>query len=158
MRAPVSAFSSPVNGEGELLSFIFPKSISRGCQYSVHDIEAIGGKAFEVSHPEGIDVVMIRGDNCNVVETAQLSSDFEWTWVRFPAADALPQEFVLLNGQSLKLSGSEFLQWKECIQYSAGHASGETFRVDTPDGNFDFRLPITDRGSNVGDLSQRSRS
>ena len=153
LRAPVSAFSSVVKGEAEAVSFIFRKSSPPAARYSVREIEAIGGKAFEVSHSDGFDIVMIRSDKCSVVETARLASDFEFTWVRFSAEESLPQEFVLIGGQSLNFAGSEFFRWKKRIQYSSGYSLGETFHVVTPDGKFDLSLPMSDCESNVVKLS-----
>ena len=88
LRAPVSAFSSIVKEDGELVSFLLPKLGVDGSKYVVREIEAIGGKAFEVNHSRGLDIVLIRDEKCGIVETARMTSDFEWTWVRFLDGDA----------------------------------------------------------------------
>jgi len=143
VRARVYAFSALINGNGELVTFLLPLSGDMKSEPVIRAVEAIGGKAFEVTHPKGIDIVMIRADNCSVVETARISSDYEWTWARFSDNnESLPEEFVLLGGQNLSIEGSEILKSDRHLNYLAGQKLGKTFQVEIEDGTFDLNLPI----------------
>lgn len=134
------AFSAHVNGHGEILTFMLPRAVTSN--YRLQEIEALGGRAFEVAHDNGLDIVMIRtGER---VETARLASDFEWTWVRFCADDALPAEFLLIDGQTLEFEGRTILNSARTINHLAASRHGDEFRLETDDGVLDLSLPIHD--------------
>jgi hypothetical protein len=79
------------------------------------------------------------------VEMARLASDFEWTWARFAAEDALvPEELLLIGGQMLELQGKEVLRSGRRIRYLVASRAGDQFRIETDDGILDLRLPIYD--------------
>ena len=111
---------------------------------SVKQVEAIGGKAFEISHENGFDVVMIRhGGVGGRVEMERLSSDSEWIWARFSSPKArVPTEFIVLGGTKLELEGRKILQADLELEYLVARQIGEQFRVETSDTHFDCVLPI----------------
>jgi Heparinase II/III-like protein len=128
------AFSALLSGNGEIVTFFLPQQLER--RFQVREIEAIGGRAFELAHDNGLDVVMIRTGKR--VETARLASDFEWTWTRFRQDVVLPLEFVLLSGTSLEFEGRKILQSGRLINYLAGSRQGDEFRVESDDSALDL--------------------
>jgi hypothetical protein len=135
------AFSACLEGDGEIVTFLIPQPLGRNCR--LREIEALGGRAFEVAHDNGLDIVMIR--TAERVETSRLASDFEWSWIRFSSDGApLPAEFVLLNGQTLELEGRKILKSARLFNYLAASRQGDQFRVETDDGVLDLSLPIAD--------------
>ncbi len=138
--ARVYAFSLSGAGDMELFSFLLPQPAGLKIKYQVSEIEAVGGKAFEIRHENGLDTVMIRDQQAGGrVETKRLTSDFEWSWARFGGAeDAVPQELLLVDGQSFRLDGKEVLSLAKSGYFSA-HRVGSRFRFEADDDvKFEF--------------------
>ena len=109
----------------------------------VSQVETIGGRAFEVISETAVDLVMIRDGQR--IETARMASDFDWTWARFSSAGAsVPEELVLIGGQTLELEGREVLKSERRINYLVATRVGDRFRLETDEGIADCRLPIAD--------------
>ena len=127
--APVYVFSTTASGDNDLLTFLLPRTKTVPAQ-NVCEVEAIGGRAFEVIGESAYDIVMIKtGER---VEMARLASDFEWTWVRFADEGAtVPDELVLIGGQRLELEGKEVLRSGRRINYLVASRVGDQFRIET---------------------------
>jgi Heparinase II/III-like protein/Heparinase II/III N-terminus len=138
--APVCVFSTTTMSV-DLITFLLPRTESKPRQ--AREIEAIGGRAFEVVSESAHDMVMI-GTGARV-ETARLASDFEWTWAKFANEDAaVPEELVLIGGHLLELQGKEVLRSARRINYLVASRLGDQFRIETDDGVLELRLPIHD--------------
>ncbi|MBA3356868.1 MAG: alginate lyase family protein [Pyrinomonadaceae bacterium] len=146
-RAParVYSFSTLINGNNELLTFLLPRTDASE-PGRVREIEAIGGKAFELTHENGVDIVMIRqGEVGQRVEMERLASDFDWTWARFAdGREPIPQGLVLIGGQWLQLDGREIIKLERRIEYLAASQLGHQFRVETDAGTVNLDLPLND--------------
>jgi heparinase II/III-like protein len=152
-RAParVYVFSAPARENAELVTFLLPQTGASAGKRLVRDTEAIGGKAFEVAHENGLDVAMIRSSER--VESARLVSDFEWTWARFSSSEeTTPTELVLLNGTTLELNGRQILRSEKRIDYLVASRIGDQFRVETNEGVWELPLPISDFGTAFAQL------
>ena len=86
------------------------------------------------------------------VETARMASDFEWTWARFSGAGAsVPEELVLIGGQTLELEAHEILRSRRRLSHLAARRKGEgEFRISDcefrngdgdPRAEIEFRNP-----------------
>lgn len=140
--AGIDVFSLTASGSEDLITFLLPRSGSE-LRFKVREVEAIGGRAFEVVSDTTWDLVMIR--TAARVETARLASDFEWTWARFASEKAaVPEELTLVGGQNLELQGKEILRSGRRINYLVASRSGDQFRVETDDGVLELSLPIHD--------------
>lgn len=107
-------------------------------QYSAREIEAVGGRAFELKSTTATgaaaarDFVLMRADGANAVETARVVSDFEWTWLRFDGDEAEPRELIAVGGRTLRLDGREVLQSRAPINYFvARRQTGDAPIVET---------------------------
>jgi len=149
--APVCVFSANAADE-EFVTFLLPGLLSvagaKRPQVRVNAVETIGGRAFEVTSETAVDLVMIR--NGKRVETARMASDFDWTWARFSSAGAsVPEELVLLGGQTLELEGQEILKSERRINYLVGTRVGDSefrisdceFRNGDPEAEIHIRNP-----------------
>jgi len=149
-QAPVCVFSANAADE-EFVTFLLPVAGAGGAETMVREVETSGGRSFEVISGTAVDLVVIRDGQR--VETARIASDFDWTWARFSGAGAsVPEELVLIGGQTLELEGQEILKSRQRLSYLAARRRGEDFRVETDQGVADCRLPILEgrfsRGSN----------
>jgi hypothetical protein len=139
--ARVYVFSALLSGTRDSVNLLMPRTAQ--ARWSVREIEAIGGQAFEVANENWLDIVMIRtGER---IETARLASDFEWTWARFSHSDtSILEELVLISGRTLQLQGHQVLQAGQSLKYVTARRVGGQFQVDTDKGAFDCQLPITE--------------
>jgi hypothetical protein len=140
--APVYVFSVMAKGTEDVITFLLPQPTSRSPGLGVKEVEAIGGRAFEFFDENVVDLVMICDGHR--VETARLTSDFEWTWARFSRENNIPEELVLIGGSRLELEGREILSSARRIDYLVASRVGEQFRVETDDEILHLRLPIHD--------------
>ena len=151
-KEPAASFVYSTN-ELDALTFLLPQNVA-GRRFSVREIEAIGGRGFEVVHSDGIDVVMVAAAAGTTIETARMVSDFLWTWARFESSDdAAPSELVLLSGTSLQLEGRQILKTNRSLEFVAARRVGDHFMVATNDGVFDVRLPAADLASVFSQLN-----
>ena len=140
--APVYVFSTEGSGNEDFLTFLLPRIKSESSP-EVREVEAIGGRAFEIVSDRGHDVLMIKSEGR--AEMARLASDFDWTWARFAAEGAtLPEELVLIGGQWLEVGGREVLRSGRRINYLVARRVGDQFRIETDDGVLQLHLPIAD--------------
>ncbi len=138
-KQPASTGVFSARGVTEIVTFMIPSSGGRISEHSVKEVEAVGGRAFEIAG-ETFDIVMIG--NGTRVEMSRLASDFEWAWVRFSDGGRVPDEFVLVGGHKLELEGREILKSARRLNYLVAIRSEDQFHLKTGDGVLDLSLPI----------------
>ena len=139
--AQVGVFSTV--GAAEIVTFLLPRTEGQVSKNSVHEVEAIGGKAFEITGENTLDIVMIG--NGTRVEMSRLASDCQWTWARFSGnGSRVPEEFVIIGGHTLELEGREILKSARRINYLVATRTRDQFHLKTDDGILDLSLPIKD--------------
>jgi hypothetical protein len=141
----VLRFATRISGAGELITFLLPAPVEALSNFSIREIETIGGSAFEIEKDNSVDLVMIRDASRGpLIETARMASDFEWTWARFyRSSNDVPSELLVLGGQRLELEGQEVLKSAARISYLVASRRGDQFHVETDDKVLD--LPLTKR-------------
>ncbi|MDQ2856230.1 MAG: heparinase II/III family protein [Acidobacteriota bacterium] len=138
--APVYALSTLAGDNEDFLTFLLPGTKSKQ-NPQVREVEAIGGRAFEIRGAGMHDILMIKTGG--QAEMAELASDFDWTWARFAGEEAtIPEELVLIGGHRLELGGREVLRSERRINYLVASRVGDQFRIETDDGVLDLHLPI----------------
>jgi hypothetical protein len=136
VRAPVCTFDFSGTAE-EIVTLLVP----RAGQISAREIEAVGGRAFELTGGATRDCLLLRADDAPAVETARLASSFAWTWLRFQGDDGEPQELVAVDGQTLRLDGREVVCAAAPVGYLAARREGQAWRVDSDTGENLFAAP-----------------
>ncbi len=58
--APVLVFSARTKADGEIVTFLLPQGFNSSKELRVKEVEAVGGRAFEIRSREGRDLVMLR--------------------------------------------------------------------------------------------------
>lgn len=151
--APVWTYSEVSKGNTDLVTFMVPECEVRINAPTVRQIEAIGGKGYEIRKGDHRDLILIKDAGARRIQTVHLTSDFKWTWARFPLTTTdLPEELLLLDGRTLELNGKEILMSANPINYLVATRLGNKFRLQTRDGSLDFSFPI----SNLDSLFVRS--
>lgn len=139
--ARVYVLSAVLGGARSVVSLLLPRA-AQG-RWRAREIEAIGGRAFEVANENWLDIVMIR--DRKRVETARLASDFEWTWARFPRENpSIPEELVLIGGRTLQFQNHQVLHAGQTINYLAARRVDGQFQVDNDNEGFNCQLQIAD--------------
>ncbi len=147
VSAPVFAFSTPAGGNEDFVTFLIPATRSEP-DVEIREVEAIGGRAFEIHSAAMHDILMIK--TAGRAEMALLASDFDWTWARFAANDAtIPEEMILIGGHRLELEGREVLRSELRLDFLAATRVGEQFLIETDDGVLQLPLPIILGGEKV---------
>jgi hypothetical protein len=123
VAAPVYTFSVAGRGDLELVTFLLPYHCAAPPP-RVRELEARGGRAFEIDLGDTLDVVLINHDGC--VESGNLASDCEWSWARFSGSNRNElEEVILINGGNFSFAGKSLQQSHErfesaVIRCSAG--------------------------------------
>jgi hypothetical protein len=121
-------------------------------KFEVKEVEAIGGRAFQISSEKYCDLVMLRDVRSPRVETVRMASDCNWTWARFASdGDQELTELLVIDGRRIDLDGKKILSSEKTIGHLVASREGERFRVDTSDGLRELDFPM-------GDVEQRERS
>ena len=142
-RAPVWAYSAVSKGNTEFDTVIFPRCGADPDRVTMREVEAVGGKAYEIRKGEHRDLVLIKDAAARRIQTVHLVSDFKWAWARFPLTTTeLPEELVVIDGRTLELNGREILMSARPINYLVASRLGNKFRLQTSEGSLDFLFPI----------------
>lgn len=119
-EAPVFGFERASRGATELVTFLLPQTSGVHPRPVVREIEATEGRAFEINVDGKHDVLLLRGmagETAGWVETTRLASDFEITWARFANEQSrLPDELVMIGGQTLEVDGRRIVNSEDRIQ------------------------------------------
>jgi glycosyltransferase involved in cell wall biosynthesis len=130
----------------ELITLLLPNSGKNSATFAVREVEAIGGRAFEITSANYCDLILLRAAQSVRVETVRLASDFNLSWMRFPRDEAEGEllELLVLDGQSVALDGQEVLKLAKRVPYLVASRVGDRFRVETSEGLVDLNLPVSD--------------
>ena len=114
-NAPV--FAHTADGSAvDFITLIFPQ---RRAEQSVVELEAEGGRAFQVVSSNAVDTVIIRTER--EVRTHEVRSDFTFGWIRLlQNGDAVPVEFLLIDGHSLTAKDKQLFKSATAIDYAIG--------------------------------------
>jgi hypothetical protein len=152
--APVCSFSTDFSGNRDLanqtITMMLPSHAEKP-KFEVKEVEAIGGRAFEIGGRDYCDLIVLKDSGSAHVETVRLVSDFDWAWARFGhnnvAGDLDLLELLVIDGQRLELDGKEIVKSGKRIKYLAASRVGDRFRVETNEGLLDLSFPIGDLAS-----------
>jgi hypothetical protein len=129
-RATVCRFSKTATGAQEFFSFLLPRR-AESAQAIVHEREAVGGRSFELRDDAQRDLLLVADGE--LVETEFISTNFKWCWARFGVEAEMPDELVLLDGSSLRLSGQEILSLPERVACAVARRVGDKFQIEIED-------------------------
>ena len=161
VKAPAFVFSVLAKGSEELVTFLLPEVAGASSKPMAREIEAIDGRAFEINIGGKHDVLMLRGlpefTAPGRMETVRLASDFDVAWARFASERArIPEELVLIGGQTLELEGRVLLRSTKRMNYLVASRVGDRFRLETDEGVLEIGLPVADLESMFANLNQGS--
>ena len=149
----------------EVITVLIPTSAEESglsLDRRVEEVEAIGGRAFEITSRDHCDLLLIRDRRGSAqVETVRMISDFNWAWARFERNEdgrGKLSELLVMQGQHLRLDGREVLKSENTINHLVAARIDDRFRVETNDGLMDLSFPIEDLTQLFAESNQRSHS
>ena len=123
VAAPVYTFSVVGRGDLELVTFLLPYHCSAPAP-RIRELEARGGRAFELDMGDTLDVVLINHDG--VVESGNLVSDCEWSWARFSDSTRNElNEVILINGGNFSFAGESLQRSKKRFESRVIRCTGD---------------------------------
>jgi hypothetical protein len=144
VRAPVCTYAFSGKAE-ETVTLLLPRASQEkddAARVSAREIEAVGGRAFELMNGATRDCLLLRAPGAPVVETARFTSGFDWTWLRFRGDESEPQELIAIDGQTLRIDGREMLRTAAPTGYLAARRAGQQqWHVESDTGENLFLAP-----------------
>lgn len=134
--APVCIFESEGDGPQDFYTFMRPRGAGEPAAHA-RELEATNGRAFELVSPAARDMLLISDGP--MARAAEVSSDFDWAWLRFASDSRKPRELVLLGGRVLELDGRKVFESGERISYAALRWTDDELRVEA-DGGGEFQV------------------
>lgn len=130
--AAVYGFHTEAEGAQEFVTFLIPRDAGEDV-VRVREIKAEGGRAFEVMDGERRDLLILRGHG-PMVETAQVTSDCEWAWLRFAPESLIVAEMLLLGGRALSINGQELFKATEPVTFE--HVQWDGMKLRSKDREY----------------------
>jgi hypothetical protein len=140
--APVLGFAGEGEGPQEFITFLVPSPAGADGEVRAREIEAAGGRAFEVHAGDGRRDLLLVGGATRAeggkVETAAggvaVGADFEWAWLRDFSAAGVPEELVLVGGLRLSAGGREIIDAGGRVGYAVARRVEGAWQVETDAG------------------------
>lgn len=137
--APVFDFSVQGAGAQEFVSFLIPSRVNE-LPAQVYELEALGGRAFEIKDAKSRDVLLVG--NGALVESQGFTSDFKWAWARFADDDETLEELVLIDGRRFSLNNHEVLNSHAHIDYAVARRVDDKLSFEIDGAATNVELPV----------------
>lgn len=121
--AEVCVLTGILGGERNAFTFILPQND----KWRVSESKASGGQAFEIVNDSWRDIVMIRREER--VELGELSSDFDWTWWRYPTNDTRIESAIFIEGKTSRVDERDMLTSEDKLAFVEITTSNGSFVV-----------------------------
>ena len=127
--AHACAFTAGGAGPRDLVTFLVPREAADD-PVEIQEQPASNGRAFRVVRAGIEDLLLLGGDGD--VASGDGCTDAAWAWVRKAPGEALPREFGLIQGQSLRWRGHALVQAHATVTRLAARLEGSDLHVEVP--------------------------
>lgn len=142
-NAPFMRFVSTGTGTQEFFSFLLP--VDNGVDApTVSEVPMAAGRAFVIRYAGYMDVFVVNDDPGESIDNGIFESDFRYSWARLSDENAVPDEFVLIEGSQLIIDGNRALEGAS-VPYSSIRRFGNDLYVRSSAGTSTFELRFVDR-------------
>ena len=108
-NAPFLQFVSAGQGTQEFFTVILP--VERGVEPpEVTEVPCPRGRAFVIKYNGYNDLFVFNDERGQMIETGIFDTNFRYSWARLSEGETLPDEFVLIDGDRLKINGHEVFE------------------------------------------------
>jgi hypothetical protein len=129
--APSLVYEARTKGDAELFTFIVPLAAGAApAAHSAHELETEEGRAFELSHHRGRDL-LLAGRGGRRIEVGGLTTDFELSWARFAAGGELAEAVLVGGGTYFALAGQTIVGLAEHAPFVCVRRDGAGYLIET---------------------------
>ena len=139
VNAPFMRFVSKGTGVQEFFTIILPAD--NGIRPTeVDEVPMAGGRAFVIKYCGYTDLFVYNDEPGRLIETGIFDTNFKYSWARLSVGEAVPDEFVLIGGDRMRLAGTEILD-AQIGDHAAIRRMGADLYVKSGDKRFTAPLP-----------------
>ncbi len=131
VNAPLMRFVSQGLGKQEFWTFILPADLHD--EPEVVEVDVPTGRAFVIKHRGYSDTFFLNDEPGEPIETAAFESDFHYSWARLSANEAVPDEFVGIDGSLFVIGDTAVIDSDE-TKHAAGRRLGHDVYITTDEG------------------------
>ena len=143
VNAPFLRFVSKGTGTQEFFTLILPAD--HGVQPpAMSEIPTATGRAFVIKYRDYTDLFVYNDDAGRLIETGIFDTNFRYSWARMSDGETVPDEFVLIDGNSLIVNGNEFFSESEDA-YASIRRLGNDLYIKTDKGRWTASLGFVER-------------
>ncbi|HEX8501621.1 MAG TPA: alginate lyase family protein [Pyrinomonadaceae bacterium] len=143
--AAVCTRSLTTDGGSDSFAFVLPHGAGARPAARLRELEAEGGRAFELRRGAWRDLLLVRAAGAAEVRAPRAASGFDWAWLRFDAETGALEELVVVGaGGELCLDGEGVLKAEAAgpAWHLSARRGGEGWETDGPGGGgFEFTAP-----------------
>lgn len=132
-------FISSGSGTQEFWTFILPSDRGRE-RPNVSEIPLTSGRAFVIKYGGYTDLFVYNDEPDVVIANGIFDSNFRYSWARLSAGESVPDEFVLIDGDCLRINGVDIFEPHE-LNYASACRFGRELYVRTDLGRSIKTLP-----------------
>ena len=141
-NAPLLRFMSKGTGTQEFFTFILP--VDRGVAApEVSELATASGRAFTIKYTGYTDVFIYK-DEPGVIENGVFGSNFKYSWVRLSDGETVPDEFVLVAGNSFTINGNDIFNEAE-VRFATVRRLGSELYLKTDNGRRKAAIAFVER-------------
>ncbi len=132
VSAPYMRFVSEGEGTQEFFTFILPADAGVEPP-AVIETPTPEGRAFVIRYSRYMDLFILNDQPGRLIKTGVFDTNFQYSWARL-SDDRVPDEMILINGNSLRLNGKEFVS--RASEFASVRRLGTELYMKTSNGRF----------------------
>ena len=143
VNAPFMRFVSKGSGTQEFFTMILP--VDQGTlPPEVNEVPTLSGRAFVIRYQDYNDFFVFNDEPDRSIETGIFDTNFRYSWARMRVGEILPDEFVLIDGNSLMFDGNAAFVEPD-VPYAAVRRLGNELYIKTDSGIRNVSLGFVER-------------
>ncbi|MGE3465553.1 MAG: heparinase II/III family protein, partial [Pyrinomonadaceae bacterium] len=138
VNAPFMRFIARGTGPQEFFTFLLPAATGITAPV-VSEVATAAGRAFAIKYLGYTDVFLFNDEPGRMIDNGIFESNFRYSWARLSDGEAIPDEFVLIGGNDLRIGGRTVFDPHE-LTYSSIRRLGDELYIKTDLGRSIRRL------------------
>lgn len=132
INAPFMRFVSTGQGTQEFFTVILP--VDRGvAPPELTEVPMASGRAFVIKYNGYTDLFVYNDESGKLTETGVLDTNFRYSWARLSEGETRPDEFVLIDGNRLRINGEDIFD-APCGNHAAIRRFGSELYINAQSG------------------------
>lgn len=132
--SPFLRYTSRGIGSQEFFTFLLPVNPFEDAP-EVAESEINGGRAFVINYRDYQDL-LVFADSDDIIRTEFFDTNFRFLWARLSADEALPDEYVMIDGTKFVLGGKEIINHPQTLKFATARRLGSRLNIRTSESFF----------------------